>query len=128
MKPSVEQKEKYFSQMAILLVNNYKNRVEKFSKSYEEQRFGKTFFLNIEYRNVLEDLIYYRNQFKQHMSICISNGISKNSFAYQHCSGFYLKQLEDIELKSFISVLRIHNPNFGYSVEVQKKQYEIFCI
>lgn len=67
------------------------------------------------------DLIYYRNQFKQHLSICVSNEISKDSFAYEHCGGFYLKQLEDIELKSFISVMKLHDPSFGLS-EIVKKQ------
>ena len=37
MKPTDKQKESYFSQMAMLLVDNYKKRVEKFSKEYDEK-------------------------------------------------------------------------------------------
>ena len=121
MKPTNKQKETYFSNIACNLVRDMKKRVDAFIESYNEMMFGKKFFLEIEVDNALRDLIYFRDKFKIHMNLCIANGIHKDSFAYRHCSGFYLKELEEIEFKSFISIIQLADSYFPLKEEIRIK-------
>lgn len=121
MKISQEQKQRYFDRISSSLVTQYKELVDKFVMAYESRLFGNQFFLDIEYDNALRDLIYIRSEFKVHLHLCVKNGISKDSFAYEQCGGFYLRQLEDIELKSFISILKLSDPQYTYSKEEREK-------
>jgi hypothetical protein len=99
-------------------------RIEKFINDYQKKMFGKAFFLDVEYRNVLIDLIWYReDRLKTHIHLCRINKLPEDSFAIQHAR-YYLKRLKDIEFKSFIHVMRL-NTNYSWFGFSQKRKDEM---
>ncbi len=114
----------YITAAIMNICNDIDERIRKFETEYKEMKFGKQFFLDIEVRNVLMDLIYYRDeQLKAHLQLCRMLKIDKNQFAVE-IAMYRLKWLKDIELKSFISILKIIHPMFGLSEVEQKRRNE----
>ncbi len=127
MKKANKDIERYFNCSAMNICDGITKRVEEFTKDYNKKQFGKEFFLGIELSNVLTDLQWYRdNRLKTHLILCKSNGVDKSSFAVTHAE-HYSERLRDIELKSFIHVLRLKESWFGYSKETQDKWNKELC-
>jgi hypothetical protein len=113
----------YITAAIMNICNDIDERIRKFETEYKEMKFGKQFFLDIEVRNVLMDLIYYRDeQLKAHLQLCRMLKIDKNQFAVE-IAMYRLKWLKDIELNRS-SYIKIIHPMFGLSEVEQKRRNE----
>ena len=129
MKTSEKEVQNYFDNSCLDIGDDIKNRIEKFTEDYQKKMFGKAFFLDCVYRNVLIDLIWYRDsRLKTHLYLCKKNGIADDSFAVKHAK-YYLKRLKDIELKSFIHVMRLDSKYswFGFSQKRKDEMNKELC-
>ena len=108
--------------------NNIHSSIDEVFEALETARvtssiFPLKFFLDVDFRNKVQDLVYYRDYIlKPHLQFCESTGVSKDD--YGNSSWMYNK-LAGIEYKSFIQVMRVHKPWYGYSEAHKKKLNEL---
>ena len=113
--------ENYLDVCIMNISHKIDKRIEEYFTSYKKKQFGKGFFLDVETLNVLSDLIYYREEhLKAHLQLCRANKIPEENFAFKHAL-YYQKKLKDIELKSFIQIIKLKDSWFVYS-EAQKEK------
>lgn len=117
----IELIEKYLNRCACDIAKTIDKRIDKFFDVYKDKMFGKQFFLDIDYGNVLIDLIYFRDEtIKAHLSICKQYKLKTDCFAVEHIK-WYNERLNNIELKSFLSVLNLKEPGFHYNEKTKKE-------
>ena len=81
--------------------------------------FPLKFFLDVDFKNKIKDLVYHRDEIlKPHLVLCKSLNIPKGEL--DHVCYLY-ESLVDIEYKSFIQVMRVNKPWYGYSKDHKKK-------
>ena len=114
--------ERYLNNALMDVTDKINERLRKFVEEYFSMQFGKRFFLDILVRNVLMDLAYYRDShLKAHLQLCRQNKIPKTAFAVEHAE-HYLKRLNDVELKSFVQIIKMVDFNFPLSAEERTRR------